>query len=217
MAEPAEQPLNRTERRRVATHNDLLDAVRDLMIEHVGPEFTVTDIADRADVAQGTFYNHFGDRDTAIDAAVKRDVLVHDRIMRSMDFPGMDAVDGLASLYGINVHRALFDDGWCRFALASYRMRRWPTLEDPGPSFTLIKQGIDEGSMKASDVAMGAQLTRHLLIGLAERLMMPEPVSFDDAFSRILAGCATILDFPNARIPDLVERVAPALAQARWQ
>ena len=52
-------------------HNCLADAVYDLIVERGDEAFSVTDIAQRADVAQGTFYNHFHDKEEAIDAALR--------------------------------------------------------------------------------------------------------------------------------------------------
>jgi len=217
MTESDSPPLNRAARRRVATHNDLLDAVRSLMMKHVGPNFTVTEITDLADVAPGTFYNHFDDRDAAIDAALLRDVEAHDRAVERLQFEGMDAVDRLAMLYTVNIHRVFNHPNWASFAVASYGMRRWPSLDTPGPAHPIIVDGIAEGSMGISDAVTGWLLTRHLLIGLAERLIIATDLDMLATSREILDACATILDFDRGRVNDMSHRDLAELAGTTWE
>ena len=66
---PATEGMTRTERRRLETRASLLDAVIDLLLEQQDSRLSSTDIAEAADVAVGTFYNHFLSVDEAIDAA----------------------------------------------------------------------------------------------------------------------------------------------------
>ncbi len=61
--------LTRTERRRLATRSSLLDAVIELLVEQQDSRLSSTDIAERADVAVGTFYNHFVSVEEAIEEA----------------------------------------------------------------------------------------------------------------------------------------------------
>ncbi|MDG2112020.1 MAG: TetR/AcrR family transcriptional regulator [Actinomycetota bacterium] len=61
--------LTRTQRRRQATRAALLDAVVDLLLEQGHGRLSSTDIANQADVAVGTFYNHFLSVEEAIAAA----------------------------------------------------------------------------------------------------------------------------------------------------
>ena len=65
---PATERMTRTERRRLETRASLLDAVIDLLLEQQDSRLSSTDIAEAADVAVGTFYNHFLSVDEAIDA-----------------------------------------------------------------------------------------------------------------------------------------------------
>ena len=58
--------MTRTERRRLATHEDLLEATRDLLLERGIAELSARLIATRADHAAATFYNHFADVDAAV-------------------------------------------------------------------------------------------------------------------------------------------------------
>jgi len=66
-----EQTMTRTERRRLATHEDLLEATRDLLLERGPRDVNARLIAKRADHAAATFYNHFADVDAAVDEAIE--------------------------------------------------------------------------------------------------------------------------------------------------
>ncbi len=59
---------NRAVRRRLKTHLDLLAALRRELAQVGANEITVGRITERADVAIGTFYNHFTDKTAALEA-----------------------------------------------------------------------------------------------------------------------------------------------------
>jgi AcrR family transcriptional regulator len=54
---------NRRERRKLQTRQALLDATRSLLVSRSIDALSVDEIAMRADVAKGTFYNYFEDKD----------------------------------------------------------------------------------------------------------------------------------------------------------
>lgn len=53
----------RRERRKLAIHAALLDAARSLLVSRSMDALTVDEIIEQADVARGTFYNYFSDKD----------------------------------------------------------------------------------------------------------------------------------------------------------
>ncbi len=53
----------RRERRKLATRDALLDAARSLLVSRSMDALSVDEIVERADVARGTFYNYFADKD----------------------------------------------------------------------------------------------------------------------------------------------------------
>ena len=58
--------MNRAERKRLATHARLIDAVRELLADSSVDGLVGHDVTERADVALGTFYNHFEDKLSAV-------------------------------------------------------------------------------------------------------------------------------------------------------
>ncbi len=59
-------PINRAERRRMHSHQQLLAATAQLMVEKSYSALTIKAITERADLGYGTFYLHFKDLDDAV-------------------------------------------------------------------------------------------------------------------------------------------------------
>jgi AcrR family transcriptional regulator len=59
-----ELPGPRMDRRRLKTRTALVAAARALFAERPAQEVSITDITDAADLAKGSFYNHFPDKDS---------------------------------------------------------------------------------------------------------------------------------------------------------
>jgi AcrR family transcriptional regulator len=55
--------LGRRDRRKLATRQALLDATRSLLVSRSMDALSVDEIVERADLARGTFYNYFTDKD----------------------------------------------------------------------------------------------------------------------------------------------------------
>lgn len=66
---------SRTARRYEEMHRRILRAARSQIAEHGLGALTMKGVADAADVAVGTIYNHFADRDEVIDALVTAELL----------------------------------------------------------------------------------------------------------------------------------------------
>jgi AcrR family transcriptional regulator len=77
MSSPEPSPPTRTDRRRARTRAALLDAARTVFAERGVEMATIAQITEQADVAKGSFYNHFQSRDDILDAVVatSRDTL----------------------------------------------------------------------------------------------------------------------------------------------
>src|SRR5215469_17461732 len=63
-AKPGQRAFpNRRERRKLATRQALLDATQALLVKRSLDALSVDEIVERADLARGTFYNYFADKD----------------------------------------------------------------------------------------------------------------------------------------------------------
>src|ERR1700751_4382933 len=65
---------SRRERRKLAIREALLDATRSLIVSRSMDALSVDEIVERADVARGTFYNYFHDKD-----ALEQELASHTR------------------------------------------------------------------------------------------------------------------------------------------
>ena len=73
IADPS-PPLTRGHKKKARTRQLLLDTALEVLAEQ-GEGFTVADLASRAGVSHGTFYNYFSDRDQLIEALVPHIVI----------------------------------------------------------------------------------------------------------------------------------------------
>ena len=97
-------PANRSDRRRERTRNALITASRGLFGERGVDAVTIQDITDAADVAKGSFYNHFGSKEDVL-RATAADVLtrVADRLDRNLAATDSDP----AFVVGLSLYRTL--------------------------------------------------------------------------------------------------------------
>lgn len=64
----------RTDRRRARTRQALIDAARDLIADNGVGGLRVGEITERADVALGSFYNHFSSKEEVVEAIVAQTI-----------------------------------------------------------------------------------------------------------------------------------------------
>lgn len=69
MATATDPPLTRGHKKKARTRQQLLDAALEVLVEQ-GESFNVVDVAARAGVSHGTFYNYFADREDLVAALV---------------------------------------------------------------------------------------------------------------------------------------------------
>lgn len=151
----------RTQRRRRQTHEALLDALFDLSVDNGLNEVTVHDVVEQADVAVGTFYNHFESREEAIAELVnhlmaggRRDV---DRFTPGAD----DAALALGKVVA-SVSSAITEEPrWTGFMSQIANSSHWPMGSMYRDVARLIDAGIEAGDLSGE----GSSEQRALLIG----------------------------------------------------
>ena len=104
---PATARPNRTDRRRVETRARLLAAARELFAEKGVGATRTGEITERADVAAGSFYNHFTDKDEVV-AAVMAELTEEQGALvdaRTRDLADPAAVVALAHAHFVRLAR----------------------------------------------------------------------------------------------------------------
>ncbi|MFC9998616.1 TetR/AcrR family transcriptional regulator [Nocardia sp. NPDC127526] len=179
MASTDTQPSTRQDRRKARTRGVILDAAEELFAG--GDAVTVEQIAEAADVAIATIYQHFGGKDPLYLAVVERALEANERHMVAIYESDAEPVDRLIEAAG----------AYLRFFLESPHLFRMIQLQ-PGhlaadqaatlvaerinrmnaALVALITDGIREGSLRkvgAVDTARFLWGTMNGVIGLATR------------------------------------------------
>jgi AcrR family transcriptional regulator len=159
-------PMNRQERRKQATRQQLLHAARALVIEKGVAALRIAEITDRADVGRGSFYNYFETKEELLAAIAKETIEeLADAVMAELPEEDDPAV------------------------LASIADRRFIRLASSDPEFARLLINLDQGDDLFTMAT--APYAREVLGGGVEsgRFTMPNP----DVFFAILAGSAFAL------------------------
>lgn len=114
-SEKAAQEISRQDRRTRATRRRLLKAASEIFAEKGIDLTTIEDITQRADLAKGTFYYHFSDKNEVIAQLIRK---VMGALVRLMEERCRDAADLTTLLESIiQVHIDFFSTRWEDFVL----------------------------------------------------------------------------------------------------
>lgn len=211
------KPETRSQRRWRNVHSTMLDAVWALVSDALGTNISVTDVAARADVAQGTFYNHFSDIEAALDETVNRDIAEGIEAVELVMSVDMDAVERIAIQSAVMTQRLVVCKNWCRFVSGVYRADRDPRTSENGAR-SVILNGLDEGVFSVSDVELSYRMWLHLHLATADFLVgldgdrPPLALMVED----VLGPGLVILGVDLDRVPALVEWVLPKVEHLSW-
>ena len=206
-ADPADVTvaLNRTTRRRIATHERILDAVRELVVE-VGPSYTVAELADRADLGVGTIYNHFDDwRDDPLIEVSMRIIDEWRRFISGEIERQPSAADVVAAI--VQQALAAEEHSWLHPRVADRLMQTqlWPDAAVLDLAIGLIDAGRADGSFAAD---IDAQLAAAALWGFARELGVLARSGRAIDSKEVLVVASRILRFNEVRI-EPVEPIRP--------
>jgi AcrR family transcriptional regulator len=137
------EPTHRGERRRLRTRAALLAAAREVFASQGVGAVTIQDITDAADVAKGSFYNHFDSKDAILRALVE---------------------EILADLgRGLDVLSEPLRDDPARVIAVCLRHTLRAFIEDPTLGWFALRAGE---AIAVSDVALGAYGRRDIRSGI---------------------------------------------------
>lgn len=158
-------PPTRADRRRRRTRSRLLAAARELFAEQGVGETRIGEITERADVAAGSFYNHFSDKAEIVEALLaeitdEQGALV-DELTADIDDPA--AVVALAHRHFVRL--AMTDSTFGQLVIrldASHRLMQ----QALGPRVIRdIRRGIDSGRFKVDEAASAVYASGGALLG----------------------------------------------------
>ncbi len=157
--------LSRTERRRRITHGQLLEAARELVLERGVGGYTVSDLADAADLGVGTVYNHFDDwRDGPLAEMASR-VLDEWEAEIDIQLENQPSAAGAAVVLVQLLSQAPMG-GWSEPRLVDLLVRtdQWPRARVLELAQRIIEAGIGDDSMRAD---IDAPVVAAALVGIA--------------------------------------------------
>jgi AcrR family transcriptional regulator len=137
------EPRNRAERRRLRTRAALLAAAREVIGSQGVDATTIQDITDTADVAKGSFYNHFDSADAILRAVVEETLAKLGGALEALTEP-------------------LRDDP-ARVIAVSLRHTLRACVEDPTLGWFILRAG---DLIEVGDIALGAHGRRDIRRGL---------------------------------------------------
>jgi AcrR family transcriptional regulator len=100
MADPARVPASRSERRKARTTNAIMDAAERHFLERGFQDAKVDEIAEEADVAVGSVYNHFASKEGLYRAALERALALFRGYMDEEPAPDGEALGQLLEIAG---------------------------------------------------------------------------------------------------------------------
>ncbi len=153
---------NRRERRKLATRQTLLDATQALLAKRSFDALSVDEIVERADVARGTFYNYFADKDALErELASQVRVRVESEIARTNEGVS-DPAKRIARAFCCVLH-------FCLGApeQAAAMMRLFPHATDPAaPINSGVRGDVTEGLARGRIVASSEDVAVACIVGV---------------------------------------------------
>ena len=189
LKEKPQRVSDRRERRKLAIREALLDAARSLLVSRSMDALSVDEIVERADVARGTFYNYFRDKD-----ALERELASRTRTRIEDEIA---SVNGGVRDPAQRIARAFC--GVLRLGIsapqeAAAMMRLFPRATDPAaPVNSSVRRDAAEGINHGRIVAISEDVVVAYVIGV---------------FS---AGVNRALDLPADRVPEFAQGLGAIL------
>ena len=134
-------PLTRVERRQRKTREKLIQTVRKLTAESGVDALTVRDIAEGADIALGSFYNHFDSKETLLHEAAADIAFQSGEIIDHANATSADALEVIATAFTLFDHMNQQDPilGWFAVRVSAHNPSWAATL------FERLERDIQNG------------------------------------------------------------------------
>ena len=162
------------ERRRARTRQALLDAGVVVIADRGIDRLTIASITDEADVALGSFYNHFENRDDFL-SQLSNDAIAlwFDDARRLRPRVPVDQGERMAGACIVVARRGATDPTWARFVTESLARRDIPATSELRNLLAFgVRAGIEEGTFRCDHVDLVAGMIlgaiRQVLVQLAE-------------------------------------------------
>ena len=176
-----DDPISRTQRRKQATRASLLAAGQQQVSTTGLSSLSIQTTTQLADVALGTFYNHFANKEELVDEIFERDLRRMEAAIADLQRSADGPVQRTTAIAATCAWRAIREPGWARFAAELWSAGRWPTSSLN--TWVLLPELRDGSALRHFDVRdaeLAASSARDVLGGLLRRYADSEGSVEDD-------------------------------------
>jgi AcrR family transcriptional regulator len=202
-------PEGRVERRKARTRAALLAAARTLFASRGLEQTTIAEIAERADVATGSFYNYFAGKEQVLESLLEDELSKQRALLRRRQDQVEDPAEKISIAHRHLVLAGESDPDWAwlilRFDLP-YRAA-WATL---GPDASAdLKAGIEAGRFEVSNPELALTASGGALFAVIHQLLVGD--RSPDADSQHAEGILRSFGVAPAEAAEIARRPLPAL------
>jgi AcrR family transcriptional regulator len=196
--------VNRTERRKLDTKENILAAAFDLFLAQGVGATTIEDICERADVANRTFFNHFATRQDMVRALSERRLVnLHDVVFGRADeaIPArlVGVFDDIAAALAKSgdTYRELIGE---MLAISGYSVQRGFNLHQTFAE--LVKEGVARGEVSAQhDAETLADIIVGALTGSIVNWTVDRTYSLETNLHSLAVALADLLSYSGGPSP----------------
>jgi len=177
--------MNRSQRRRVETHDRLFAALRREISESGLHEITVQAVTERADVALGTFYNHFDHKNTAVDALAALEFSALMSACATVDGHSEQIPRLITTSVSLLAKRGAADRQWITYMAELATCGCWPGIAGRRQFVAECTDAHRRGAITIADGSWAASVTDGLIARIVLRVRdadlssSPEPLITD--------------------------------------
>ncbi|WP_405937264.1 TetR/AcrR family transcriptional regulator [Streptomyces sp. NBC_00726] len=193
------QPQGRRERNKMRVKNGIYEAALELFTQQGYDQTTVEEITERADVARGTFFNHFQRKEDIIgEWSERRRVRLREGLTSEglENREGVDVRHTLLRCMSILAQITLASSAQTRALLTAWVRSGAPLHEEPHTAHMFshfIKEGQKGGEIPQSiDTQLAGQLLRDIYLGTLFR-WAHKPADQGDLEAELKAACNVLI------------------------
>lgn len=200
----------RVERRKARTRAALLAAARELFAANGFQDTAIAEIADRADIAIGSFYNYFRTKEELLDALLEEELTRQLLLLQARQEQVVDPAEKIAVAHRHLVLSAREDPNWAWLIVrleVPYRVA-WTVLGDAAEQDLL--EGIDAGEFAVADTALALKASGGALFAVIHAELAGE--LGEGADCEHAEGVLRSFGLDRERAAEIARRPLPALA-----
>ena len=202
-------PAGRVQRRKARTRASLLAAARALFAANGVPDTTIAEIAERADIAIGSFYNYFRTKEDLLDALLEDELAEQLRLLLARQAQVADPAEKISVAHRHLLRSAQVDPTWAWLIVrleVPYRIA-WSVLGRSAEQD--LREGIEAGEFQVADTALALKASGGALFAVIHAQLSGE--LGEGADCEHAEGVLRSFGLDRATAAEIARRPLPAL------